>query len=83
MHLTTKRKFISPTDINEKRNMYSTRIIPQEYKCMTQYCFNIVGFIDFMRKIKTMTGFTNLFSPYNLKKDYEVILCYFKISYKI
>ena len=36
-----------------------------------------VGFIDFMLAGKTLTDFTNLFSPNNLKKNDGVILNYF------
>ena len=36
-----------------------------------------VGFIDFMLKGKTLTEFTNLFSPNNFKKNDDIILNYF------
>ena len=36
-----------------------------------------VGFIDFMLVGKTLTDFTNLFSPNNLKKNDDIILNYF------
>ena len=36
-----------------------------------------IGFIDFMLKGKTLTERTNLFSPNNLKKNYDKILNYF------
>ena len=35
------------------------------------------GFIDFMFKAKTLTEYTNLFSPYNFKKNDDMILKYF------
>ena len=35
------------------------------------------GFIDFMLAGKTLTGFTNLFSPNNFKKNDDIILNYF------
>ena len=36
-----------------------------------------IGFIDFMLKGKTVTEYTNLFSPNNLKKNDDIILNYF------
>ena len=36
-----------------------------------------IRFIDFMFAGKTLTGFTNLFSPNNFKKNDEIILNYF------
>ena len=36
-----------------------------------------IGFIDFMLKGKTLTEFTNLFSPNNFKKNVDIILKYF------
>ena len=36
-----------------------------------------IGFIDFMLARKTLTEFTNLFSPNNFKKNDDIILHYF------
>ena len=36
-----------------------------------------IGFIDFMHAGKTLTEFTNLFSPNGLKKNDDIILNYF------
>ena len=36
-----------------------------------------IGFIDFMFKGKTLTEFTNLFSPNNFEKNDDIILKYF------
>ena len=36
-----------------------------------------MGFIDFMLAGKTLTEFTNIFSPNNFKKNYGIILNYF------
>ena len=36
-----------------------------------------IGFIDFMLKGKTLTKYTNLFSPNNFKKIDDMILNYF------
>ena len=35
-----------------------------------------IGFIDFMLKRKTLTKYTNLFSPHNFKKNDDIILNY-------
>ena len=37
-----------------------------------------IGFIDFMLAGKKLTDYTNLFSPYNFKKNGNIILSYFK-----
>ena len=37
-----------------------------------------IGFIDFMFKGKTLTGYTNLFSPNNFKKNYDIILIFYE-----
>ena len=36
-----------------------------------------IGFIDFMLAGKTLTEYTNLFSPNNFKKNDDIILKYF------
>ena len=40
-------------------------------------CFRI-GFTDFMLASKKLTDFTNMFSPYDFKKNDDIILSYFK-----
>ena len=37
-----------------------------------------IGFIDFMLLGKTLTDYTNLISPHDLKKNNNRILSYFK-----
>ena len=37
-----------------------------------------VGFIDFMFAGKSLIDFTSLFSPYDFKKNDDIILSYFK-----
>ena len=37
-----------------------------------------IGFIDFMFAGKKLTDFTNMFSPYDCKKNDDIILTYFK-----
>ena len=36
-----------------------------------------IGFINLIFKGKTLTEFTNLFSPYDLEKNDDIILSYF------
>ena len=48
----------------------------QTYDLIMCGCF-CIGFIDFMLKGKTLTGYTNLFSPNNFKKNDDIILNYF------
>ena len=40
-----------------------------------------IGFIDFMLKNKSLTGFINLFSTNKFKKNDDTILSYFKNRY--
>ena len=37
-----------------------------------------IGFINFMFKDKSLTDYTNIFSPNNFKKNDDIILSYFK-----
>ena len=37
-----------------------------------------IGFLDFMLAGKTLTDYTNLFSPYDFDKNDQIILSYFK-----
>ena len=39
-----------------------------------------IGFIDFVLGGKTLTDFTNLFSPNNFKKNDDIILNYFMVN---
>ena len=57
---------------NIKTNIF--RIQPYD-SIMCGYFCN--GFIDFMLAGKTVTEFTNLFSPNNFKKNDDIILNYF------
>ena len=41
-----------------------------------------IEFIDFMLAGKKLTGFKNMFSPYDFKKNDEIILNYFKDRWK-
>ena len=42
------------------------------------YGYFCVAFIDFILAGKKLSDFTNLFSPYDLKKNDDIILSYFK-----
>ena len=41
-----------------------------------------IEFIDFMLNDKSLTNFTNLFSPSNLKKNDDIILKYFMNNFE-
>ena len=43
---------------------------------MCEYFY--IGFIDFMLVGKILTDFTSMFSPYDFKKNDDIILSYFK-----
>ena len=65
------RKFIGNKNI--KTNTF--RIQAHDSIMCGYFC---IGFIDFIFKGKTLTDFTNLFSPDNFKKNDDIILSYFK-----
>ena len=50
------------------------RILAYDSVMCGHFC---VGFIDFMLKGKTLTDFTNLFSPNSFDKNDDIILKYF------
>ena len=50
------------------------RIKAYDSKMCGYFC---IGFIDFMLARKTLTEYTNLFSPNNFKKNDDIILNYF------
>ena len=58
---------------NIKTNIF--RIKAYESVMCGYFC---IGFIDFMLKEKNLTENTNLFYPYNFKKNDNIILSYFK-----
>ena len=64
------KKFIKNKNI--KTNIF--RIQAYDSVMCGYFC---IGFIDFMFKGKTVTKFTNLFSPNNFEKNDDVILKYF------
>ena len=70
-HIPKKIKtFISNKNI--KTNIF--RIQAYDSIMWGYFC---MGFIDFMLAGKTLTEFTNIFSPNNFKKNYGIILNYF------
>ena len=60
-----------------KEKNIKTNIFRMQAYYSIMYGYFCIGFIDFMLAGKTLTEFTNLFSPNNFKKDYDVILNYF------
>ena len=42
-----------------------------------------IGFIDFVFAGRSLIDFTNLFSPYDFKKNDDIILSYFKLMVKV
>ena len=65
------RKFIGDEDI--KTNICRIQIY-NSVMC-GYFC---IGFIDFMLAGKKLTDYTNLFSPYDFKKNDDIIFTYFK-----
>ena len=64
-----------PENKNIKTNIFR---IQENNTIMCGYV--CIGFIDFMLAGKKLTDFTNLFSPYDFKKNDNIILSYFKIE---
>ena len=60
----------------KNRNIETNIFRIQAYDSITCGYF-CVGFIDFMFKGKSMTKYTNLFSPIDFKKNDDTILNYF------
>ena len=65
------KKFIS--NKNMKANIY--RVQANDSIMYGYFC---IGFIDFMLAGKTLTDYTNLFSPYDFDKNDQIIFSYFK-----
>ena len=60
--------------MNNKNNTSTFRIQAYDLIMRGYFC---IGFIDFVLARKTLTEFTNLFSPNNFKKSDDIILNYF------
>ena len=56
------------------RNIISNRIQNYDSVMCGYFC---IGFIDYMFKGTSLTDYTNLFSPNNLKKNDDIVLNYF------
>ena len=69
------RTFINKKNI--KKNIF--RI--QAYDSI-MYGYFSIGFIDFMLVGKKLTDYTNLLSPYDFKKNDDIIFTYFKSEWK-
>ena len=68
-----------PKEINEfvkNKNVITNNLRIQAYDSIICGYF-CIGFIDFMLAEKTLTEYTNLFSPNNFKKIDDIILNYF------
>ena len=65
------KKFISNKNI--KANIYCVQA--NDSIMCGYFC---IGFIDFMLAGKTLTDYTNLFSPYDFGKNDQIIFSYFK-----
>ena len=70
-HVPKEIKILSDNK-NIKTNIF--RIQAYDWIMWGYFC---IGFIDFMLAGKTLTEFTNLFSPNNFKKNDDIILNYF------
>ena len=53
-------------------------IFPVQAKDSIMYAYFCIGFIDFMLVGKKLIDFTSMFSPYDFKKNDNIILSYFK-----
>ena len=63
-------------NLSENKNIKTNIFRIQAYDSIMCGYF-CIGFIDFMLKGKTLTEYTNLFSPNNFKNNYDIILNYF------
>ena len=61
---------------NNNKNIKTNIFRIQAYNSLMCGYF-CIGFIDFMLAEKTLTEYTNLFSPNNFKKNEDIILNYF------
>ena len=61
---------------NKNKNITTNIFRIQAYDWM-MWGYFCIGFIDFMLARKTLTEFTNLFSPNNFKKNDDIVLNYF------
>ena len=79
-HISTEiQKFInrSLSSASHNKNIKTNIFRIQVYDSIMRGYF-CLGFINFMLSGKTLTDFTNLFSPYDFDKNDNIILSYFK-----
>ena len=67
--------------INNKNIIINIFRIQAYNSIMCEYFRICIGFINFMLVGKTLTKYTNLFSPSNFKKNDDIILDYFYGQY--
>ena len=60
----------------DNKNVTTNIFRIQAYDSIMCGCF-CIGFVDFILAGKTLTEYTNLFSPNNLNKNDDIILKYF------
>ena len=75
-HISKKIKAFIDRSLSITTNIFRV----QAYDSIICAYFCWIGFIDFMLAGKTLTQFTNLFSPNNFKKNDDIILNYFKTN---
>ena len=66
--------------LKKLKNLSGMKTLKQTFfKCDSVMCeFFRIEFVDFMLVGKKLTYFTSLFSPYDFKKNNDIILSYFK-----
>ena len=71
-HIPKKIKaFINNSNNNKNITTNIFRIQAYDSIMCRYFC---IGFIDFMLAVKTLTEYTNLFSPNNFKKNDDIVL---------
>ena len=79
-HIPKEIEGFNNNDNNNNKNITNIFRIQAYDSIMCGYF--CIGFIDFMLKGKTLTGYTNLFSPNNFKKNDDIILKHKSKSFK-
>ena len=71
------KAFINNNNNNNNNNKNIRNIFRIQAYDLIMCGYFCIGFIDFMLAGKTLTEYTNLFSPNNFKKNDDIILNYF------
>ena len=71
------KAFINNNNDNNNNNNIITNIFRIQAYNSIMCGYFCIGFINFMLAGKTLIEYTNLFSPYNFKKNDSIILKYF------